>query len=117
MENLKSEILNLPAVASAKAGPKPFAAGETKTLQIANCESRIASCNVSCLGAENKGRHRYYRGEIRNLKSEIINVKIQLNHGDPADDQARLEEIVTDILNQQQKEAQGTGQQALVPDA
>ncbi len=104
MENLKSEILN----------PKcnVFSVGEKRQLQIANCESRIASCETTCLRVASKGRYRYYESKIDNRQ-----LKIQLNHGDPADDQARIEEIVTDVLNQQQKEAQGTGQQALVPDA
>jgi len=79
---------------SAPSAAKAFVVGERRVLRVANGESRIADCEVEHVRREKEDRCRFYESTIDNRKLEI-----QLNHGSPADDEARLEEILTELAN------------------
>ena len=87
---------------------QPFATGEVRQLAIRD-ERIAASLLTDGKPPTVEARHdrseshpthnaRHYDLEIRNPQSAILNITVQLNHGDPADDAARLSRITENLL-------------------
>ena len=95
-------------IEAAKITAKAFSEGEKRTLTIRAeridpkhlVGGKAPKITAAHKVTEKHPTHeaRFFDIEIKNQKSKIENVHVQLNHGSPADDEARLTAIAEDLL-------------------
>lgn len=92
---------------SVTSAAKAFTVGEKRVLRTQNAE--LGTTEVEHVGRDNENRYRFYRGTgvppVGNEDTgETPVLHVQLNHGDPDDDEQRLVEIMEDILRPEELE-------------
>ena len=92
-----------------------FLAGESRTLQLSDClpEGFLTKDAPSEVTAAHKTteKHptheaRFFSLKIAGQKSKLENVFVQLNGGDPADDEAHLAKVASDFLTMERLTAE-----------